>query len=76
MTRDQFTAGFTQRRRNIRQKEERLRLALETLSLYGSTPSREESALEARINLDAAEIEFADFVFDALDEKAPLLTTG
>ncbi len=67
MTRDEFTTGLVQRLRNVRQKEQRLRIAHETLRVLGSVPSREAAYAEAATNLDAADNEFADFIFDALE---------
>lgn len=72
MTRAEFTASLLQRLRNVRQKEERVRIAYETLRVYGEHPTREAALSEALTNLDAAELQFAEFVWDVLDAKAPL----
>lgn len=63
MTRDEFTAGIVQRLRFVLQKHEREMAA----RVGGNIPM-----CVANTNLDAAMIELADFVFDALEEKAPL----
>lgn len=72
MTRDQFTSELLQRLRNIRQKEERVRVAYETLRVYGDHPSRTAALAEALTNLEAAEIQFAEFVWGVLEERAAL----
>ena len=68
MTREQFAAGLAQRLRNVLQKHEREMAARENTRVPGELTM-------ARTNLDSALAEVCDFVFDALDEKAPLYPT-
>ncbi len=72
MTRGEFTTGYSERFRNVRQKEQRCAHCLDALKLYGSSWEREQAYAEAVNNLEAVTLELADFVFDAL----PLVASG
>lgn len=63
ISRADFTAAFAQRVRFMLQKHERETQA----RAAGGGPLR-----TAEVNLDAAISELADYVYDALEEKAPL----
>lgn len=71
MTRDQFSAGFSQRLRFVLQKHERICVGI-AIERGGETTRTQHD----RLMLEAAVGEFSDFVFDALDEKAPLFPAG
>lgn len=62
MTRDEFTAGFCQRLRNVIQKERRIAELRHTVlgSRVGVPPMHET-------NLDAVILELAEYVYDGLE---------
>jgi hypothetical protein len=68
MTRDAFGHEFARRLRFVLQKHEREMAIRDT--------NRPLALVEANLNLDAAIAELSDFVFDVLDEKAPLFPAG
>lgn len=74
ISRDEFTAGLTQRLRLVLQKhareiDERSRVEQD----WQGEPLYVSAGLaEANTNLDAALLEVSDFVFDVLESKAPL----
>lgn len=66
MTRDEFTAGYVQRFRNVIQKHEHVDACRKILRL-GSSPIRESLYARAQSTLDVTLVELGDYVYDALE---------
>jgi hypothetical protein len=75
MTRDEFTAGFVQRFRNVIQKQERARGVRNPADLNLISHVARQRYDQAQANLEATLTEFADYVYDAL-EKPELAVSG